>query len=147
MSSGELSLGPTEQKRIQILAKIQNLLQDGFALEGDISSLRGEVVSMSTASFGKSHRGALRLLAPQNLRPDESLLPSLQLGLRYCSKLFEASHAAVIRPTILPEKPVIIYSDAAWEPHDSSFPMGLGAVLYDGEFQDFIFSKDPQIHR
>eukprot|EP00973_Karenia_brevis_P068478 9523949-Karenia_brevis.AAC.1 len=79
MSSGELSLRPTDQKRTKILSKIQNLLQDDFALEADISSMRGEVVSMSTTSFGKSHRGALRLLALQNLRQDGSLLPSLRL--------------------------------------------------------------------
>eukprot|EP00973_Karenia_brevis_P040635 5621141-Karenia_brevis.AAC.1 len=89
--------------------------------------MRGEVVSMSTTSFGKSHRGALRLLALQNLRHDGSLLPSLRLGLRYFSKLFEDSHTAIIRPSVVAEKPILIYSDAAWEPQDSALPLRLGA--------------------
>ena len=112
-----------------LLSDIGSILSSNRCTPAEAAKLRGKLGWASCAMYGRCGRGGQAALVQRQYHDDDhELSPDLVRSLEFFSALLH-----VVKPRTLllgPHQPppVVIYTDASWEPEDMEKP-GLGYVL------------------
>ncbi|MEM1010406.1 MAG: hypothetical protein AAGJ35_15540, partial [Myxococcota bacterium] len=133
-SSGSFDIGHTEKRTMELLALIQQTLDDGRANPESLESLHGKLVWFRSFIFGRHLQRAVKCIAKFSRMPGGiSPLPiELQQALRYLGKqLQDAKPKKVVKP---PSCVWHVYTDGAFEPSNQA-PASIGGVLVNDQGQ------------
>ncbi|CAE7513615.1 DNMT3B [Symbiodinium sp. CCMP2592] len=116
--------------RETIFADVQRMIDAGSCTPSEASKLRGRMVWAASAMFGRCGRGGQGPLCDRQYdvgrcELDEPLLAAL----RYIQALVKVVPPRLVPLHSVPVSPVVVYTDASFEPAEMSSP-GLGSVIF-----------------
>ncbi|CAE7158869.1 DNMT3A [Symbiodinium necroappetens] len=116
--------------RETIFADVQRMLDAGRCSPGEAAKLCGRMVWASSAMFGRCGRGGQGPVSDRQYDVGHSeLTPHLTAALHYVQALVKVVPPRLVPLHGVPVSPVVIYTDASFEPAHLTSP-GLGTVLF-----------------
>ncbi|CAE7488397.1 unnamed protein product [Symbiodinium sp. CCMP2592] len=109
--------------------EIDEILQKGLLTPGEAAKLRGKFTWAASAMFGRCGRGGQHALIQRQYHDDSyEIGPELRAALEFLQALVQTVQPRNICLNLSTPAPIIIYTDASWEPKDMDRP-GLGFVF------------------
>ena len=114
--------------REALMEELDAILSQNHLSSGQASKLRGKFQWASSAMYGRCARGGQGPLVRRQYEATDDITPELARSLKFMRALLDVVGPRKICLSPNPRPPVVIYTDASWEPQDMAAP-GLGLVL------------------
>ena len=114
--------------RESLMAEIDGILTQDHLSSGQASKLRGKFQWAGSAMYGRCARGGQGPLVRRQYESSDDITPELARSLKFMRALLHVIGPRKICLSPSPRPPVVLYTDASWEPKDMQSP-GLGLVL------------------
>ena len=136
--SGTVYLRILEKRRADLIDLCQSVLKRGVLHPGQAATLRGKLYFAASTAYGKVGRAALQPIIQRQERPgvDTRLTRGMVAALRFFITLLRHMPAREVALGEDPRRPLIVWSDAAWEKGVGS----LGWVVYDPDSGEYVHS-------
>ena len=123
--------GTEDSSRRQVALDIAQALAHGSMTTAQTAKTRGRSTWVGTNSFGKLGRLGLSVLKFLQYHKQRQLTPAQRRSLRFHEHVIMSIPPKRVPVTSKPQAPVIMYSDAEYEPESERLPR-LGWVLFPG---------------
>ena len=114
--------------RESLMAEIDGILTQDHLSSGQASKLSGKFQWAGSAMYGRCARGGQGPLVRRQYESSDDITPELARSLKFMRALLHVIGPRKICLSPSPRPPVVLYTDASWEPKDMQSP-GLGLVL------------------
>ena len=135
---GIVLLEPTASTHLRVMDAIQLALDTGILTPAQASKLRGQLGWAATATFGRLGRIGTHQLKLQQYGSSSEICKALRRALKFLLRIHANRIPREVQIYGRSKQPLIMYSDASYEPETPWIPPRLGWIIFDPESSTFV---------